>query len=152
MFTIWIDADACPAPIKQFLLKTANSRQLKMTFVSNQVIQLPHSDSITGVQVPHGADVADAYIVEHTIAGDIVVTQDIPLAALLVAKGALVLNLKGEWLKQGNMGDRLGTRNLLTELRDTGIITGGPKPFSPKQKEQFANGFDKLLTIRLKQR
>ena len=152
MFTVWIDADACPAPIKQFLLKTAKARQLKMTFVSNQPVQLPQNERITGIQVPHGADVADAYIVEHAIAGDIAVTQDIPLAALLVAKGVLVLNLKGEWLKQGNMGDRLGTRNLLTELRDTGLITGGPKPFSPKQKEQFANGFDKLLTIRLNQR
>jgi uncharacterized protein len=151
LFTIWIDADACPAPIKDFLIKTAKNRQLKMVFVSNKIISLPTSPLFEAIQVDHGADVADAYIVDHTGVGDIVITQDIPLAALLVAKSVLVINLKGDWLKASNISERLAVRNLMTDLRDTGMITGGPKPFSQKQKETFANGFDKVLTFRLKQ-
>ena len=150
-FTVWVDADACPAPITEFLIKTAKNRQLQMIFVSNKLITVPNSPLFQAVQVSHGADVADAYIVEHTQAGDIVITQDIPLAALLVGKNVLVLNLKGDWLKGSNIAERLAVRNLMTDLRDTGVITGGPKPFSQKQKETFANGFDKVLTFRLKQ-
>jgi uncharacterized protein YaiI (UPF0178 family) len=150
-FTVWVDADACPVPIKEFLIKTAKNRQLQMIFVSNKLITVPNSPLFQAVQVSHGADVADAYIVEHTQAGDIVITQDIPLAALLVGKNVLVLNLKGDWLKGSNIAERLAVRNLMTDLRDTGMITGGPKPFSQKQKETFANGFDKVLTFRLKQ-
>ena len=150
-FTVWVDADACPAPIKEFLIKTAKNRQLQMIFVSNKLITVPNSPLFQAVQVSHGADVADAYIVEHTQVGDIVITQDIPLAALLVGQNVLVLNLKGDWLKGSNIAERLAVRNLMTDLRDTGVITGGPKPFSQKQKETFANGFDKVLTFRLKQ-
>jgi uncharacterized protein len=150
MFTLWIDADACPAAIQPIILRATSRLKLKAVFVANKPLNMGTSPYIETVQVGLGADVADHYIVEHVQAGDLVVTQDIPLAGQLVPMGLLVLNPHGVVFTPANIGERLATRNLMTDLRDTGMITGGPKPFDPKAKEKFANALDKALTQLLK--
>lgn len=142
---IWVDADACPGEIKEIIIKAAHRRGIETIFVSNKVISLPESPYLFFVQVSQGADVADDYIAERTEANDLVVTQDIPLAAILVPKGAVVISLHGELFTESNIRERLSVRDFMTELRSTGVITGGPKPFCNKTKQKFANTFDQQL-------
>jgi uncharacterized protein YaiI (UPF0178 family) len=148
--TVWIDADALPSTLKDYLLKVLRVRQVLGVFVANQPIALPSHPLFQSVQVEQGADVADAYIVEHAQAGDLAITQDIPLADLLMAQGVSVLSLQGQAFTQANMKSRLAVRDLLYDLRSAGIATKGPKPFDVKQKQAFMNGFDKALTACLK--
>lgn len=153
MFTIWVDADACPAAVKELIIRTALRLSLPACFVSNKPAgRLPENPLFTQIVVPEGPDVADAYIVEHAMANDLAITQDIPLAAALVAKEVMVLSNHGYLYTPANVGSKLATRNLMQDLRDTGTITGGPKPFSDRDKQQFANALDKAVTALLKKR
>ncbi len=147
---LWIDADACPTAIKDIILRAAQRLSLETTFVANKPIAVPQDALITSVVIPQGPDVADAYIADHAIAGDIVVTQDIPLASILVSNGVQVINTHGLLYTTQNMGEKLANRNLMQELRDSGLISGGPKPYSEKNKRDFANTLDQMLTRRLK--
>ena len=149
--TIWIDADALPSVLKDYILKMSRMREVPVVFVSNKMIKLPEHPLYEAVEVAQGADVADAYIVSHADAGDLAVTQDVPLADLLVSRAVKVINLKGELLSPSNMKSRLAVRDFMTDLRNAGIATKGPKPFDDKQKQQFMNGFDKALTQCLKE-
>lgn len=142
---IWIDADACPGEIKEIIIKAAHKRSIEAIFVSNKNIALPVSPYLLVVKVDQGADVADDYIAERAEANDLVVTQDIPLAAILVPKGAVVISLHGDLFTASNIGERLSVRNFMHELRSTGVITGGPKAFSNKNVQKFANTFDQQL-------
>ena len=148
--TIWIDADALPSVLKDYIIKMARKRDVPTVFVSNKPIAVPEHPLFQAIQVGQGADVADAYIVEQAHAGDLAVTQDVPLADLLVSKGVAVINLKGEAFTANNMKSRLAVRDFMTDLRSAGIQTKGPKPFDEKQKQAFMNGFDKALTQCLK--
>jgi uncharacterized protein YaiI (UPF0178 family) len=143
---IWVDADACPVEVKEVLYKVVKRLQIKMTLVANQMMWIPKSDLITFELVGAGANVADLRIVELVAAGDLVITADIPLAAAAVAKGATVLDPRGEIMDAHNAGSRLAARNLMDELRGTGLETGGPAPYSARNKQDFANQLDKLLT------
>ncbi|RLS42185.1 MAG: YaiI/YqxD family protein [Planctomycetota bacterium] len=143
---IWVDADACPVEVKEVLYKVVKRLQIKMTLVANQMMWIPKSDLITFELVGAGANVADLRIVELVAAGDLVITADIPLAAAAVAKGATVLDPRGEIMDAHNAGSRLAARNLMDELRGTGLETGGPAPYSTRNKQDFANQLDKLLT------
>ena len=143
---IWVDADACPVEVKEVLYKVVKRLQIKMTLVANQMMWIPKSDLITFELVGAGANVADLRIVELVAAGDLVITADIPLAAAAVAKGATVLDPRGEIMDAHNAGSRLAARNLMDELRGTGLETGGPSPYSARNKQDFANQLDKLLT------
>jgi uncharacterized protein len=143
---IWVDADACPVEVKEVLYKVVKRLQIKMTLVANQMMWIPNSDLITFELVGAGANVADLRIVELVAAGDLVITADIPLAAAAVAKGATVLDPRGEIMDAHNAGSRLAARNLMDELRGTGLETGGPAPYSVRNKQAFANQLDKLLT------
>ncbi|MDF2940671.1 MAG: hypothetical protein K0R66_1313 [Gammaproteobacteria bacterium] len=147
---VWVDADACPGAIKEIILRAVMKRSVSTIFVANRPIAIPASAYVSTLQVAHGPDEADKYIAEHASAEDIVITQDIPLASLLVPKGASVISVHGNLFTENNIGERLFVRNMLQEIRDTGGRTGGPKPFSEKDKQQFANTFDKILTKRLK--
>lgn len=142
---IWVDADACPVEVKEVLYKVVKRLQIKMTLVANQMMWIPKSDLITFELVGAGANVADLRIVELVAAGDLVITADIPLAAAAVAKGATVLDPRGEIMDAHNAGSRLAARNLMDELRGTGLETGGPAPYSARNKQDFANQLDKLL-------
>ena len=143
---IWVDADACPVVAKEVLHKVSKRLQLAMTLVANQMMWVPKSDLVRFELVGTGADVADRRIVELMQAGDLVISADIPLAAAAVAKGATVLDPRGEVLDAENVGARLAARNLMDELRGSGLETGGPAAYSARNKQDFANQLDRLLT------
>lgn len=143
---IWVDADACPVEAKEVLYKVSKRLQIQITLVANQFMWIPKSDLIRLELVGAGADVADRRIVELLSAGDLVISADIPLAAHAVAKGATVLDPRGEELNADNVGSRLAARNLMDELRGSGMETGGPSPYSAKNKQDFANQLDRLIT------
>lgn len=142
---IWVDADACPAAIKEILFRAANRTQHPLTLVANQMLRVPPSPWIRAVQVPAGFDVADRRIVEMVSPGDLVITADIPLAAQIVAKGAFALDPRGEFLNAGNIQERLTLRNFMEGLRNSGIETGGPSAFSASDRQAFANRLDGFL-------
>lgn len=148
---IWVDADACPAVIKDILFRMAERLQLNVTLVANQLIRVPGSRFIRAIQVPAGADVADAEIVERLGPGDVVVTGDIPLAALVLEKGGLPLNPRGEWYTRDTIAEQLTMRAFMNSLRDSGLDTGGPAAFSHADRQNFANALDRLLARRKNQ-
>lgn len=142
---IWVDADACPAAIKEVLFRAADREQVHVTLVANQWLRTPPSRFVRAIQVPGGFDVADAEIVERVSAGDLVVTQDIPLAALVIEKGALAVHPRGELYTPDTIAQRLSMRNFMDELRGSGVDTGGPAAFHPRDKQAFANQLDRWL-------
>ena len=152
MTQVWVDADACPRPVKDVLFRAADRRKVDVILVANASMAVPRSPRVRSLTVPHGFDAADDYIVEHSEAGDMVVTQDIPLAAQLVEKGVAVINPRGEELDGSNIGERLSVRNFMDEMRGAGVHTGGPSAFGERDKQAFANGFDRVLTRLLQQR
>lgn len=142
---IWVDADACPAPIKEILFRAAERKQLLTTLVANQPLRLPPSPYLRIFQVPRGFDLADSRIVQEVAAGDLVVTADIPLAAEVIAKGAHVIDPRGELLTPDTIRERLQMRNFMDELRSSGVQTGGPAAFSQADRRNFAAQLDRLL-------
>jgi len=142
---IWIDADACPKPVKEVVFKASARLKITVILVANSYLSIPHSPFIKLIQVEKGADVADFYIVEHVEKSDLVITADIPLAGHIVEKGATAINPRGEIYTQENISERLSMRNFMQELRDSGVQTGGPAPFGVKDKEMFANSLNRLL-------
>ncbi len=145
---IWVDADACPVAIKEVLFRAAEREQVQVTLVANQWLRTPASRFIRSIQVPGGFDVADTEIVQRVAADDLVVTQDIPLASLVIEKGALAMHPRGELYTADTIAQRLGMRNFMDELRGAGVDTGGPAAFHPRDKQAFANQLDRWLTQR----
>ncbi|MHC6646513.1 YaiI/YqxD family protein [Alteromonas sp. HB246098] len=143
---IWVDADACPAVIKDILFKAARRTKLPLSLVANHFMSVPPDKHITLTQVPSGFDAADDYIVEKCEAGDLVITNDIPLAADVLAKNALALNNRGEEYDKSSIKQILGMRDFMETMRSSGEHTGGPKAFSQRDKQNFANALDRLLT------
>ncbi len=142
---IWVDADACPVVIKDILFRAAQRWQVPVTLVANQPLSTPPSPLIRAVQVPRGFDVADAHIVERAEPGDLVITADIPLAAEVLEKGAMALNPRGERYSPETIRERLAVRDMMEELRSSGVDTGGPPSFSQADRKAFANQLDTLL-------
>ncbi|MCB1960389.1 MAG: YaiI/YqxD family protein [Rhodocyclaceae bacterium] len=143
---IWIDADACPAAIKDILFRAAQRRRIDTTLVANHLARIPASPHLRAVQVPAGFDVADNYIVAQVAARDLVITADIPLAAAVIERGAVALNPRGALYTAENIQDCLATRNLMEELRATGQVSGGPAAMSKADVQAFANRLDAYLT------
>ena len=143
--TIWVDADACPNVIKEVLYRAADRTQIELVLVANQYLRVPPSRFIRAMVVPQGFDVADNEIVRLCQPGDLVVTADIPLAALVVEKNALALNPRGEWYTRENVHALLSMRNFMQELRDSGTQTGGPSALSTRDVQNFANALDRWL-------
>lgn len=142
---IWVDADACPRAVKDILYRAAQRRELLLTLVANQPLQVPRSRFITSLQVAKGFDVADNSIVQRVVAGDLVVTADIPLAADVIAKGALALSPRGDLFTEDNIRQRLSMRDFMDCLRGSGVDTGGPSAYSPADAKRFADQLDRLL-------
>lgn len=142
---IWVDADACPVAIKEMLFRASTRTQVALTLVANQTMHTPPSPLITSIRVPQGFDVADNEIVRRVASGDLVITQDIPLAAEVIEKGALVINTRGERLSAENIRARLNMRDFMDTLRSSGIQSGGPAPLSARDRQQFANELDRWL-------
>ncbi len=142
---IWVDADACPKPIKEILFRVAERKQLPVTLVANQALRTPPSRYVKSVQVASGFDVADNHIVQQMAAGDLVITADIPLAAEVIAKQGHALNPRGEFYTRENIGERLNMRDFMAQLRDSGVETGGPSSLSQADRQAFANQLDRFL-------
>lgn len=142
---IWVDADACPGVIKEILFRAADRTKVQVTLVANQMLRTPPSPYIKALVVPSGFDVADQRIVLEASAGDLVITADIPLAALVIEKGATVLDPRGELLSRANIEERLTMRNFMDELRSSGVQTGGPAAFSASDRKAFASRLDAWL-------
>ncbi|MBF0207975.1 MAG: YaiI/YqxD family protein [Oligoflexia bacterium] len=147
---IWIDADACPRPVKDFIFDASVRLNVPVILVANSHMFMPRSSLFSLIVVGKGLDEADKYIIDNASAHDLVITADIPLASLLVDKGVLVLNPRGDTYTDENVKDVLATRNLMQDLRDGGLIVGGPAPFSLKDKINFTNAFDREITKLLK--
>lgn len=145
---IWVDADACPGVIKDILFRAAERAKVPVTLVANQWLRTPPSRFIRSIQVSGGLDVADSEIVARVQRGDLVVTQDIPLAALVLEKGGIALNPRGELYTPDNMAERLSMRNFMDELRGSGVQTGGPAAFHARDRQAFANQLDRWLARR----
>jgi uncharacterized protein len=143
---IWVDADACPRPIKETLFRAAARTQIVVTLVANKLLHVPLSPYIKAVQVPGGFDVADDEIIRRAVAGDLAVTADIPLAAQLVAKRVHTLSPRGEVFSAENIEAALAMRNFMEQMRESGVVTGGPDAFSQADAHAFARQLDKLLT------
>lgn len=147
---IWVDADACPAAIKDILFRTAKRLEVEMVLVANQSMHVPKSAFIRLMMVPHGADIADNKIVELMQPGNVVITGDIPLAARVVEKEGIAIGTRGELYDDDSVHDRLASRNLMEQFRSAGVETSGPKPLSKKDVQTFANVLDRVLTRLLK--
>ena len=148
---IWIDADAAPRDVKDVLFRAAKRLGVETVLVANQRIGIPaNAETVSMVTVREGADVADRYIVMNSESGDLVVTADIPLAALLVDKQVDVIDPRGEAYDASNIASRLSMRNFMDDLRGAGTVTGGSRPYGDRDKKAFANTFDRLLTKLLK--
>lgn len=143
---IWVDADACPGEIKELIIRTAKRLKIVAVFVANKYISIPDSAYVSTVRVGMGPEVVDEYIVQHALACDFVVTQDIPLASALVPKGVTVINPRGELYTEENIRERLSIRNFMQDLREAGGITPGPKQFGQREKQKFSDTLDRELT------
>jgi uncharacterized protein YaiI (UPF0178 family) len=144
---LWIDADAAPQDVKAICYRTSDRLKLETILVANMRLQLPAGYTfLKSVRVEGGPDVADRYIAEHAEAGDVAITADIPLAALLVPKGVAVIDPRGEVYTEESIGERLSVRNFMEDLRSTGVQTGGHGAYGPREKQAFANALDRALT------
>jgi len=144
---IYVDADACP--VKNEIYRVAGRHGLNVQVVSNSPIAVPREPWITRVVVGAGMDAADDWIAERAGPNDIVVTADVPLASRSFKAGATVIAPSGKVFDDDAIGLAVATRNLLHELRGTGEITGGPKPFDPRDRSRFLSALD-LAIVRLK--
>jgi uncharacterized protein YaiI (UPF0178 family) len=144
---IIVDADACP--VKAEIYRVAERHGTKVLVVSNSLMAIPPAPWIERVIVASGPDAADDWIVERAVRGDVVVTADIPLAARAVKAGADVIGPTGRQFTEASIGDTLATRNLMDDLRSAGLITGGPKAFTQKDRSAFLSALD-LAIVRLK--
>jgi uncharacterized protein YaiI (UPF0178 family) len=143
---IWIDADACPNVIKDIIFRASERTKTKVILVANSPIKIPLNGLVSTIQVPKGFDLADEQILKDLAPCDLVITGDIPFADRAITKGAIAIDPRGELYSEQNIKDRLATRNLMEELRDMGMVGSGPKPFSLKDRQAFANKLDAILT------
>ena len=144
---IWVDADAAPRDVKEIVYRAAKRLGLETVLVANQRLSTPlNNPHVTTVWVQGGPDVADQHIADHAVTGDIAITADIPLAAILVEKGIVVLDPRGELYDAENVRERLSIRDFMESLRGSGVETGGAKPYGMREKQAFAAALDRALT------
>ena len=142
---IWVDADACPVVVKDILFRAADRTQTKLTLIANQYIKTPPSQFISSVQVMPGFDIADNEIVKRVNVGDLVITQDIPLADEGLSKGAQALTPRGERFTKENIKARLNMRDFMETMRSSGVQTGGPPALNQSDRKAFADKLDQWL-------
>jgi len=140
---IFVDADACP--VKTEVYRVANRYCLDVTLVANSWMRVPNERWIVLEVVDDGFDAADDWIVEHVQPHDIVVTADIPLASRCLKEGARVIGATGKLFTENNIGQAVATRDLLSELREAGEITGGPPPLKKRDRSRFLQQLDEVI-------
>lgn len=143
MTEIYVDADACP--VKEEVYRVAQRYGLRVVLVSNAWLRVPNEEWLELVVVGAELDAADAWIVEHVSGDDIVVTADILLAALCLEKGAGVLGPRGCPFTEDSIGGALATRELMSQLREMGEVSGGPPPFEKRDRSQFLQALDRMI-------
>ncbi len=149
--TIYVDADACP--VKLEIYRVAERHRLAVRLVSNSWMRVPDDALVDLVLVGDDPDAADDWIAEAAAPGDIVITADIPLASRVLGKGARALSPRGRVFDADSIGEALATRDLLAHLREAGTLTGGPPPFSKRDRSQFLGSLDETIhAIRREQR
>ena len=143
---IYVDADAIPLVIREILYRAAERVKVPVILIANVALKFPQSTLISMIVVPAGPDEADDKIAMMAEPGDLVITADIPLASRVIEKGAMVIDSRGAVFSRENIGERLAMRNFMDDLRSSGIDTGGPSAFTPKERQAFANQLDRILT------
>jgi uncharacterized protein YaiI (UPF0178 family) len=150
---IWVDADAAPRDVKEVVNRAALRLQIEVVLVANKRLSVPlNNPHVSAVWVQGGPDVADQHIADHAAPGDIAITADIPLAAILVEKGIVVLDPRGEQYTEENVRERLSIRDFMETLRGSGVETGGAKPYGAREKQAFAGALDRVLAVALRSR
>lgn len=151
--TIWVDADAAPRDVKDVVYRAAKRLEVPAVLVANRRLQLPlNNPFVTAVWVQGGPDVADQHIADHARPGDLAITADIPLAAILVDRGLVVLDPRGDEYNDENIQERLSIRDFMESLRGAGVDSGGSKPYGPREKQAFAAAFDRSLAAAVRSR
>lgn len=145
---IWVDADACPVMIKQILFRAARRTNVPVTLVANQPLSVPRLPNVTAVQVAPGFDVADNEIAKRLVAGDLVITSDIPLAAEVIEKGGQALSPRGEMYSAEDIAAKHTMRDFMDTMRASGIHGPGQTPLGKKESQAFANALDRWLAKR----
>lgn len=143
---MWIDADAAPRDVKEVVFRAAKRLSVETVLVANGPIQIPaNATTVSTVVVRQGANIADQYISDRSQSGDIAVTADIPLAAVLVEKGLHVIDPRGDVFDINNIHSRLAARDFFESVRSAGIQTPGAGPYSGQDKKAFADSLDRAL-------
>ena len=145
-FKIWVDADACPNLIKNVIFRLADNRQVDVVLVSNHYVKTPNSRFVSAKQVGKGFDEADNEIIALMSGGDLVVTGDLPLANDVIRKRGFAINPRGTVYDEENIKSHLSRRDLMEDLRDSGVVSGGPSALNKKNVQEFANAIDRLVT------
>ncbi len=145
---IWVDADACPRPVKEILFNAAERTGVLLTLVANHAMALPKRPNVRMLQVAGGFDVADGEITKRVSPGDLVITADIPLAADVIARGAHALNPRGELYSADTIRGLLTMRDFMDTMRSSGAVAGGPPAYSPSDRQAFASQLDRWLAKR----
>ena len=140
---IYVDADACP--VKDEIYRVAGRHALPVSVVAGNFIRVPQDPLIERIAAGTGMDAADDWIAERVGKGDIVVTSDIPLASRCVKAGAEVIAPNGKPFTEQSIGMTLAVRNLMTDLRSSGEITGGPRSFAPRDRSAFLSALDQTI-------
>jgi uncharacterized protein YaiI (UPF0178 family) len=146
--SIWVDADACPRPVKDILFKAAERTGISLTLVANHAMAVPRLPNVRLLQVQGGFDVADQEIAKRVGPGDLVITADIPLAADVIARGAQALNPRGEVYSADTIRALLTMRDFMDTMRASGVMTGGPPALSQADRQAFAGQLDRWLARR----
>jgi hypothetical protein len=150
-FRIWVDADACPRPVKDVIYKTSRRLSIPVTLVADRIMATPHGfPLVKSISVVQGLDAADDWIAQEVSPDDIVITADIPLAARIVERGAVGIDPRGELYTEANVRERLSVRDFMHELREMGVQTGGHGSYGNKEKQKFANALDRETTRKLR--
>lgn len=144
-FKLWVDADALPRILRDVIIRASDRYQMEVTFVANQSVGITPSVRINSIQVMSGADVADQEIIDRMKEHDIVITQDIPLAAQVIEKGGVAINPRGEVYTISNIKARLHLRDFMDTLRGAGVQTGGPPPLAERDKREFSSSLDQTI-------
>lgn len=147
---IWIDADACPGDIKEIVYRASERLDLPVCLVANSYMRIPDSPLISLVVVSNGFDAADNHIADEVAPEDIVITADVPLASRIVARGTVAIDPRGDVYTDENVGERLSVRNLMQELRSSGVVQGGPAQMDAQDTHKFAAALDRELVKRVK--
>jgi hypothetical protein len=146
--SIWVDADACPRPVKEILFKAAERTGVELTLVANHAMAVPRLPNVRLLQVQGGFDVADQEIAKRVAPGDLVITADIPLAADVIGRGAQALNPRGELYSADTIRALLTMRDFMDTMRASGVVTGGPPALSQADRQAFAGQLDRWLARR----